>query len=142
MTQIALIACASQKLSHRAKASELYTSTLFRLNLQYATCRQVDQVYILSAKHGLLSPEASIEPYNVTLNAMSAADVKRWAEQVLIQLDDCCDLQGDHFVILAGIKYRKYLVPHMASYEVPMEGLRIGKQLQFLKNQIAELCPP
>ena len=34
MTQIALIACASQKLSHRAKARDLYTSTLFRLNLR------------------------------------------------------------------------------------------------------------
>ena len=141
MKQIALVACASQKLTYRAKASEIYTSTLFRLNLKYAICRQVDQIEIISAKYGLLDPEASIEPYDVTLNAMTAADVKRWAEQVLVQLDDCYDLQNDYFIILAGTKYRKYLIPHMASYEVPMEGLPIGKQLQFLKTQIAELCP-
>jgi len=36
---IALIACASQKLSHKARAGDLYTSTLFRRNLEYATLR-------------------------------------------------------------------------------------------------------
>jgi len=139
--QIALIACASQKLPHRAKARDLYSSTLFQLNLQYAICRQVDRIEILSAKYGLLDPDTEIEPYNVTLNSMSAADVKRWAEEVLVQLDDCYDLQSGHFIILAGMKYRKHLIPYMTSYEVPMEGLPIGKQLQFLKTQIAGLCP-
>ncbi len=141
MKQIALIACASQKLPHRAKAGEIYTSTLFQLNMQYTECRQVDQIEILSAKYGLLDPDTSIEPYNVTLNTMSAADVRQWAEQVLEQLNDSYDLQEDHFVVLAGVKYRKHLLPHMASYEVPMAGLPIGKQLQFLNNQIAEICP-
>jgi len=29
----------------------------------------------------------------------------------------------DHFIIfLAGMKYRKYLLPHLASYEIPLEG--------------------
>jgi len=35
-----------------------------------------------------------------------------------------------------GIKYRKYILPHLKSYEIPLEGLGIGKQLAFLKNEI------
>ncbi len=142
MRQIALVACASQKLPHRAKAGELYTSALFRLNLQYAHCRQVDRIEILSARYGLLDPDRVIEPYNVTLNTMSTADVKRWSARVVEQLCEHYDLQKDHFIFLAGVKYRKFLTPHMTSYEVPMEGLPIGKQLQFLKKRIEELCPP
>lgn len=35
-------------------------------------------------------------------------------------------------IILAGDKYRRGLLPHLTSYELPLEGLRIGEQLQFL----------
>ncbi len=35
--KIVLISCVSKKLAHRAKAKELYISTLFKLNLKYAT---------------------------------------------------------------------------------------------------------
>ena len=66
--QIVLISCVSQKLSHRAKAKDLYVSTLFRLNLKYAKILNPDAIYILSAKHGLLSLEQEIEPYEQTLN--------------------------------------------------------------------------
>lgn len=64
---------------------------------------------------------------------MPAAAVRAWAERVRGQLAARYDLARDHFIFLAGEKYRRYLAPHLASYEVPMEGLRIGEQLQFLK---------
>lgn len=135
----ALIACASQKLPYPAQARDLYTSTLFRLNLEYAIARRVDAIHILSAKHGLLDLDTVIEPYDMTLNVMSAKDVQAWAERVYQQLLERYDCQPTHFIVLAGQKYRKYLVPHLASYEVPMQGLAIGQQLQFLKQQIAEM---
>jgi len=51
---------------------------------------------------------------------------------VISQIKKVADLERDHFVILAGDRYRKYLVPHLTSYDVPLEGLRIGEQLQRL----------
>lgn len=39
---------------------------------------------------------------------------------------------ADRFTILAGAKYRKYLMPHLEHAHVPLEGLGIGKQLQRL----------
>lgn len=66
--RIALISCVSQKLSQHAKPKELYVSTLFKLNLKYAEKLEPDEIFILSAKHGLLSLDQQIEPYEQTLN--------------------------------------------------------------------------
>lgn len=132
--KIILISCASRKLPTRSKAKDLYISTLFDLNLRFAYSMNPDAVYILSAKHGLLNLETEIDPYNLTLNNMTQREIKEWALKVIIQLDAVADLSNDHFIFLAGDKYRKYLVPSLRSYEVPLEGLPIGKQLQFLKR--------
>lgn len=134
--KIVLISCVSKKLPTRAKAQDLYISALFRLNIQYAKKLKPDAIYILSAMHGLLSLDDEVEPYDLTLNTMSSRQVKAWADQVMAQIGACADPKTDHFVFLAGEKYRKFLLPHLASYEVPMQGLTIGRQLQFLSGQI------
>jgi hypothetical protein len=131
---IVLISCASEKLPYAAPAADLYVSELFRCSLGYARMLNPDAIYVLSAKYGLLSLDQVIEPYNLTLNEMPAAEIKVWAERVLVQLRKVSDLEQDRFIFLAGDKYRKYLVPHIRNYEVPMEGKRIGEQLQFLKR--------
>ena len=138
MKKIVLISCVSKKLPHPASAQDLYVRPLFRLNLQYARKLQPDAIYILSAKHGLLDLDTEVEPYNLTLNDMATRQVQAWAEQVLEQIKQRADLSRDHFVFLAGLKYRKFLVPRLASYEVPMEGLTIGRQLQFLSERVHE----
>jgi len=134
---IVLISCVSKKLPQKAAARDLYVSPLFRLNLQYATKLAPSKIFILSAKYGLLNIDDEIEPYDVTLNNMSARERKYWANTVLDQLSVCSNLHRDHIVFLAGIKYRQYLIPQLKSYDVPMKGLRIGKQLQFLKREVA-----
>lgn len=138
MRRIVLISCVSKKLKTRAQAKDLYTSSLFLLNLAYANTTKPDAVFILSAKYGLVQPHQEIEPYNVTLNNMSSQEIRAWADQVAGQLRKHCDLQQDHFIFLAGQNYRKHLIPYMRSYEVPMEGLSIGRQLQYLKRQLHE----
>lgn len=74
-----------------------------------------------------------IDPYDVTLNEMSAPALRQWAEQAKEQLTARADLERDHFVFLAGNNHRKYLIPHIRHYDVPLEGLRIGEQLARLK---------
>ena len=137
MNKIVLISCVSKKLPYRAKARDLYTSPLFRMNLKYAEQFLPQKIFILSAKHGLVHLDEEIDPYDVTLNEMSASERKGWAARVVSQLRENADLENDHFVILAGQKYRQYLLPYLRSYEVPLEGLKIGQQLQFLKEKAA-----
>ncbi len=134
MRTIVLISCVSKKQPHKLKAKDLYISPLFRKNLAYARKLKPDAIYILSAKYGLLDLETEIEPYDLTLNNMPATEIKVWAGKVIKQLSEQTDVQQDHFVFLAGTKYRKYLTHHISSYEVPMEGMPIGKQLQYLSE--------
>jgi hypothetical protein len=129
---IVLIACAAKKLAHAAPAKDLYTSQLFRLSYSYAVGLKPDAIYILSAKHGLVSENTVIEPYNVTLNTMSASAIRAWSDAVLDSLRGIADLTTDEVVVLAGDRYRKYLMAHLPNAQVPLEGLRIGEQLQFL----------
>jgi|SRR5271157_3007623 len=134
MQKIVLISCVSKKRSQRSKARELYISPLFKKNLEYAFKLAPDKIYILSAKYGLVGLDDEIEPYDLTLNTMSANEIKQWANGVLRQLSENTDLQNDYFVFLAGEKYRKYLLPFISHYDIPLEGLPIGKQLQKLSK--------
>jgi hypothetical protein len=134
MKKIVLISCVSQKRAYRSKAKDLYISALFKKNLAYAWQLNPDAIFILSAKYGLVDLDAEIEPYDLTLNTMPAMEIRNWAEKVLQQLRQVADIRNDHFIFLAGMKYRKYLLPHLASYEIPLEGLTIGKQLQALSR--------
>jgi hypothetical protein len=124
----------SQKASHPAQAKDLYISTLFELNLKYAKTLKPDDIFVLSAKHGLLPLEKEIEPYEQTLNNMRTSEIKHWANGVLEQINEICSIDETEFIFLAGEKYRKYLLPHLKTTQIPLEGLRIGKQLQKLKE--------
>lgn len=104
--------------------------------MAYARSLSPSQIYVLSAKCGLLGLDDEIEPYDETLNTMPIASVKMWADRVIEQLRGISDVQSDHFVLLAGYRYRRFLLPHLPNHEVPMEGLGIGKQLRFLKDQV------
>jgi len=136
--KIILISCVSMKLNYKARAEDLYVSPLFKGALRYAKHLNPDHIFILSAKYGLLKLDEEIEPYNMTLNEMPSTQAKAWAEKVLSQLSEQADFSSDLFIFLAGEKYRKYLVSHLISHEIPMKGMPIGKQLQFLASQTYE----
>lgn len=93
-----------------------------------------DEIFILSARHGLLALEQEIEPYEQTLNNMRSSEIQIWARHVLEQIKVVCAIDESEFTFLAGDKYRKYLLPHIKDFKIPLKGLRIGEQLQKLKG--------
>jgi len=134
--KIVLISCTSKKLCQKSKAQDLYVSPLFQKSLQYAKSLNPDKIFILSAKYGLLRLDEEIEPYDKTLNKMVLNEIKEWANSVINQLQIISDLNNDEFVFLAGNNYRKFLLPHIKNYKIPMHGLGIGKQLKWLTEKI------
>lgn len=70
MKKIVLISCVSKKVSRKAKAKDLYISPLFVGNLRYARSLKPDNIFVLSAKYGLLELETEVDPYNTTLKDM------------------------------------------------------------------------
>lgn len=137
--QIVLISCVSQKQDTKCMAKDLYVSTLFKKSWAYANKLKPDSIYILSAKHHLLEPETSIEPYNLTLNNFCAAERKAWAQEVLKEMKEKgLDLENDHFIILAGKNYYQYLIGEdgIQKYTLPLHGKGgIGCILKYLTEQ-------
>lgn len=137
MKRVVLISCVSKKLPRCAPAKNLYVSSLFRFCLRYATALNPDAIFILSAKYGLVGLDQVLEPYNDTLNTKRDADIRQWAQGVLGQLQSKVDLDRDTIIFLAGEKYRRHLIDQIKHYEIPLKGLSIGRQLQYLKHALA-----
>ncbi|MFW6008312.1 MAG: DUF6884 domain-containing protein [archaeon] len=136
MKQVVLISCVSKKKNKPAPAYELYDSTLFDKNLKYAKILNPDLIFILSAQYGVVPLDERIKPYDKTLNKMKKSERKQWANKVINQLKEYADLKNDKFIFLAGKKYRKYLLPEIEKYKIPLKGKRIGEQLSYLSEKI------
>ncbi len=123
---IVLVACCGKKLDRPAPAKDLYCSDLFIKSRRYAE-QHGDRWLVLSAKHGVVDPDAVIEPYDETLNYMSASERRAWAAKVAQQLSSC---RNDKLTVLAGEAYCGWVEGF--NVERPMQGLGIGQQLKYL----------
>ncbi|WP_186214955.1 DUF6884 domain-containing protein [Burkholderia gladioli] len=139
MTDIYLISCVAAKLDRASHARDLYQSPWFKKARAFVE-RHSGDWYILSAKHGLTPPAAVIEPYEQTLNRVGVATRRAWAQRVQKQIDEQIANRHDQrtrCVVLAGERYREFLVEYLRSrfeLEIPMQGLAIGRQLQWLTD--------
>ena len=128
----ALIACSAGKLDHAAKAIELYTGQLFRLSAEWAA-RNADEVYILSALHGLIAADAEVAPYNVKLDPRDRPAMAAWGEKVR----GAARVIKAQIVVLAGKDYRSAFEgeAEFADVVAPFAGLRgIGEMYSWCKN--------
>ena len=82
---IVFLSCVKLKRNSPCKARNMYISDLFQKSLAYAMQLNPRNIYILSAKYGLLGLDDYIEPYNQTLNDMHEDERKRWAYKVCKQ---------------------------------------------------------
>ena len=136
MSHICLVACGSSKLGQPAPARELYVSPLFKKSRWLAE-RFYDKWYVLSAKHGLLAPDKVVEPYDMTLNNMPAAERRNWAERARGQLAQATSC-ADEITFLGGLRYRKDIMDALRDrgnkVNAPTAGMSIGKRLSWLKR--------
>lgn len=133
-----LVACVSVKRDRPAPARDLYASPWFRKARSFVEGNGGNW-FILSAQHGLLSPDQVIPPYERTLNAMRVAERRAWAASVVEQFDEA-NLEFDRISVLAGKRYREFLMPALRAratfVDVPLAGLGIGQQLAWLGGRI------
>lgn len=131
---IALISCSKEKVNYKCPAWELYSAShLFSLSYQYAK-KHADKIFILSAKYGLVTENQMLNPYNQTLKEMSRQQQLLWADNVIRSLQQECDIENDHFIILAGNAYYKDLIYQMPHYSLPLEGMPLGVRMSYLKK--------
>lgn len=115
-------------------------SNLFKVSFNYALSRVEDknsQIFILSAKHHLLSLSTVIDPYNKRLNKNPKKNIK-WAEIVYKQMSEIFDIENTQFIFLAGNDYIAPLIPYLDngkySNPIPLECRSIGKRMKWLKE--------
>jgi hypothetical protein len=139
--RVGLVGCVKQKAASPRRARDLYTSALFAGRRRYVE-RTCSEWWILSALHGLVSPEDVLEPYDVTLKDASRAELRDWSNKVLARLDDRAGLRpGDVVEIHAGSEYRAFgLVQGLrnrgVAVIVPAEGMTLGRQLAFYRLEV------
>ena len=135
--KIALISCSKTKLSGVHPAKDLYCSTRFKLAWKYAEPRY-DEVYILSAKHGLLAPDRRIRAYDLSLNKMPGAARIKWAERVARQVRATISPRAI-LEFYCGRAYRDPLAEMLEDYQTttPLLGMNRGEQLQWLSGTVA-----
>ena len=143
MKKIILISCVSKKLKVKDMAYKLYSpSTLFKAHWNYAIhclkAEPLNNIFIISALHGLLEPTKCIDPYNVTLKTMTKSEKEKWADKVVNQISNKnIDINDTEFIILAGKDYYEYLIKKLPNYKlIPEDPLPIGKRMQWFNNQI------
>lgn len=141
--RVALVSCAKSKMKYPCKAKEMYSkSVLFRRAYGHVI-KRYDQVYILSAKYGLLDPESIISPYDISLYQFSENQKKIWASNVFKQIESKRFPKRTRIHFYAGKQYRgqlEHLLRKKYCVRVPLAGLSIGKQLAFYKREGEEDC--
>lgn len=131
-----LVSCVSVKGAEPTEARSLYVSDWFK-KARSLVERSGAAWFILSAEHGLVHPMTVIAPYERTLNTMSVHERRAWASRVIERMN--LELpRAERIVVLAGRRYREFLMEHLRSVcsdiQVPLEGLGIGEQLGWLSR--------
>lgn len=139
MQTVYLISCVKSKRMDvtECKSEEMYTGTLFKAAFRYAQNRVSDkesQIYILSAKYGLLSLSDVISPYEMTLNTMSPSERDEWGSRVFAQMKQRFDIDTTKFVFLAGRAYIDPLLKYLPLQNCfnPLVGMSLGVRVQWL----------
>ena len=103
-----LVGCVKSKRHSASLARDIYTSTLWQHRQAYAELHGCPW-YILSAMHGLLAPGAWIDPYDLSLADLSAAERREWSQGVLGDLAaEVPVLDGKTIEIHAGKLYAEF----------------------------------
>lgn len=105
---VVLVGCVKTKLTGRHVANELYTSSLFQGRRRHAESMGVPW-FILSTQFGLVAPEAAIDSYELSMQALTSYERQAWSRRILAALEaQFGPVRGKIVEIHAGYEYRAY----------------------------------
>nr|DAQ28197.1 MAG TPA: YaaA [Caudoviricetes sp.] len=134
---IIFIGCGKRKNSYKCPAKMMYQGNFFKTCLSYAKTLTVENnIYILSAKYGVLNLTDIIEPYDKTLNNMDRQEKAQWSKMVKHQLQEK-NLLGKEAMFLCGKNYYISILDNFSRALIPLAGLSgMGYQIQWMKNKM------
>lgn len=85
---VAVIPCSATKLDRPAPAAELYAASAYFRGALAAALAETDEVYVLSARHGLVALDEVLAPYDVRMgDAGSVTELDLAAQALALGLD-------------------------------------------------------
>ena len=121
MNHLIAVGCSREQLDRPAYAKDLYVSERFRLARAIAERHATEagtEWVILSGRHGVVSPDTVLEPYDFDLSSQPSEFHKDWSQAVVNRLEDRM-LPNDQITFLARGPYA----------QLPLQ--RIRKQRRF-----------
>ncbi len=143
--RVAIVGCGKSKAPRTCEARDLYTGSLFRAARRFAeTC---DAWWIVSARYGLVAPEARLAPYEYRLGPK---DRQQWGMVVANRIVTLLMPKGPYeLIILAGADYAEPIVAGMlkgaddewrcncVGVTTPLAGLGLGARMSWLARSAA-----
>lgn len=133
-TNFVLISCSKSKLTERAAARDLYTGTLFQKAVAWAE-RHGYEWFVISALHGLLTPDQTIAPYNYSLKQLRGSrERESWAYLAISAHLINHVAKGSHAFLIMPELYRRHIQHELdrqsITYPNPLQHLAIGQQMR------------
>jgi hypothetical protein len=137
-----LVTCVKTKLDLPAPAKDLYVSPLFKRESAYAE-RQGIPWFILSAEHGLVTPDEWLAPYERYLPDTPADYRAAWGARVAERLETLVGAFADKVIeVHASASYMDAITPRLAAKGAtvlnPLEGLAMGERLRWYDVDAAD----
>lgn len=135
---IVFIGCGKDKNTTECEAQNMYKGNYFKTCLEYAkSLTDINSIYILSAKYGVLKLTDIIIPYNITLNNCTKEYYNNWKNKVIQQLKSLGFTKTTKITMLCGKNYYKGLLDYFNNVNIPLKNYRgIGYQMSFMKSQL------
>lgn len=132
---LVLLCSANRKAPHPAPAVELYRSEFFRLGRSYAWTFEPEELFILSAEHGLVPAEQELLPYPMTMSALGQeGDLHAWGQLIATQLRQRLQPERYRLVILGLRRFVAPLLREFPNAETPLLGMTMPQALNFLRS--------
>jgi hypothetical protein len=128
-----LVACGAKKRTEPARARDLYTGPYFKAALAYALeLSPPRDVFILSAKYGIVGPDDMLEPYDLKVGQPGAI--------TSIGLSDQAEVYGmlkETVVVIGGALYVGLCRKVWRDVEAPLAGKGgLGKQIAWMRKVV------
>ncbi|MGH2487333.1 MAG: DUF6884 domain-containing protein [Ktedonobacterales bacterium] len=141
---IGLVVAPGRQRAGVMRASESYSrSPLFRRACDYCQ-RGRDEWHILSARHGLLSPQQVIGADELAFSILSPDERREWARRTATQLVARCERSGEDIVfVLYGPRQYVRLLQRAAPclrFELPLAGVTARERARWFDERL-RVCP-
>lgn len=125
-----IITCDSKKLTKPSIAQNMYIGSFFKTQLQWAKKHfNRNNIFILSAKYGLLKLDDLIEPYDLKMGDKNSVNLQTISKQIKKY-----KINGKIYST-AGKEYRKILDKVFINIEYPFRHLKgMGYMIKAMKD--------